>query len=143
MGREIELLVNGARRTVTVLVEERNRVRYMIGDRTYDVAYELAVPTGTAGQTQSRAAAKPSRGRAANADEVIAPIPGLVAEVCVAPGDSVATGNVLLKLEAMKMQNNIVAPRDGVISAVHVEKGAEVGDHQLLVTFVPAANSAK
>ena len=140
MPRELELLVNGARRQVKILAEERNRVRFSIGERTYDVAYEFPVPGKSSGDGASgerRSAISRPRQSSGNRNEVLAPIPGLVAEICVAPGEPVIAGAVLLKLEAMKMQNNIVSPRDGVIAEVHVEKGAEVGDHQVLISFVP------
>ena len=52
-----------------------------------------------------------------------APMPGTVIEIAVAPGQRVQAGDVLLKLEAMKMELPIRAPRDGVVSAVHCAPG--------------------
>ena len=60
------------------------------------------------------------------------PIPGLNARVLVAPGQRVEAGQPLLVLEAMKMENEIRAPRAGLVSAVHVSAGRSVALGQLL-----------
>ncbi|MEW9549174.1 biotin carboxylase N-terminal domain-containing protein [Nonomuraea sp. NPDC050783] len=57
---------------------------------------------------------------------LLAPMPGGVLRVEVAPGDRVAKGQVVLVLEAMKMEHRITAPADGVVSGVHVETGRQV-----------------
>ncbi len=64
---------------------------------------------------------------------VKAPIPGLIARVLVEVGQSVEIGQPILVLEAMKMQNEIRSPLDGVIEAVHVQPGATVARSQVLI----------
>ncbi|NNK77446.1 MAG: 3-methylcrotonyl-CoA carboxylase, partial [Litoreibacter sp.] len=59
-------------------------------------------------------------------DATLAPMPGLVKAVFVAPGDTVASGDRLAVLEAMKMEHTLRAGRDGVIGAVLVSPGAQV-----------------
>jgi biotin carboxyl carrier protein len=68
--------------------------------------------------------------------EVRAIIPGVVVSVSVAPGDQVAAGQVLLVVEAMKMQNELRAPREGSIERVAVGPGTtiEVGDLLLVIS---------
>ena len=68
------------------------------------------------------------RGGAAGAggDVVLAPMPGLVKAVFVAPGAAVAAGDRLAVLEAMKMEHTLTAPRDGVVAEVLAEAGAQV-----------------
>ena len=55
--------------------------------------------------------------------DIKAPMPGLILEVNVVPGQEVKEGSYLLVLEAMKMENTLMAPRDGVVKEVAVKKG--------------------
>lgn len=75
------------------------------------------------------------RGQSAQAGSVKAPMPGMVLDVLVKPGDEVTKDAPLLILEAMKMENVIKSPRDGRISAVGVSKGTAVEKNALLVEF--------
>ena len=67
-----------------------------------------------------------------------APMPGSVLETQVAAGAKVAKGDLLVILEAMKMEHRITAPRDGVVESVHVNVGEQVENAQLLVTLAAA-----
>lgn len=62
----------------------------------------------------------------AGAGSLSAPMPGSVVEVLVAPGDAVTEGQILLKLEAMKMEQLIKSPRDGTVESVHFAVGDQV-----------------
>lgn len=66
---------------------------------------------------------------------VTAPMPGNIFKVQVKPGDAVKKGDVLIILEAMKMENEIFAPQDGTIASVEVAEGASVNSGDVLVTF--------
>jgi len=62
-------------------------------------------------------------------------MPGIVLNIAVRPGDHVDFGQRLCSLEAMKMNNAIRSPRDGVIATIHVTEGQTVLHHDLLFTF--------
>lgn len=64
-----------------------------------------------------------------------APMAGQIARVDITGGDRVTKGQVLLILEAMKIENQIVAPADGVVNTVHVKVGDQVDANQTLVTL--------
>lgn len=64
-----------------------------------------------------------------------APMPGAVLATQVSAGTKVSKGDLLVILEAMKMEHRIVAPRDGVVDQVHVSVGDQVDNAQLLVTL--------
>ena len=70
-----------------------------------------------------------------NTGAVKAPLPGSILEIQVKEGESVKAGNVLLILEAMKMENEIVAPIDGVIKSIYVKAGDTVNTNDLLVSI--------
>ena len=84
---------------------------------------------------KAAAAAAPAEKAAAGAETVTAPIPGVIQEVCVKPGQSVKKGDVLFVLEAMKMKNNITAQHDGKIQTVDVTKGDSVTHGQVLLSY--------
>ncbi|WP_285295211.1 pyruvate carboxylase [Aureimonas altamirensis] len=71
----------------------------------------------------------------ANANQVGAPMPGVVSTLSVSPGQSVRAGDVLLSIEAMKMETALHAERDGVIEAVNVKAGDQIDAKDLLVSF--------
>jgi len=73
----------------------------------------------------------------AGGDRLVAPMPGRIIDVSVRPGDTVARGDVLLVLEAMKVQMRLSAPRAGVVGTVRVAQGDLVDDGTELVSFVP------
>ena len=64
-----------------------------------------------------------------------APMPGTIVRINVKAGDSVKKGDVLLVLEAMKMENDICAPADGTVLAVQVNQGETVGADAALLTL--------
>jgi len=71
-----------------------------------------------------------------NDSHVGAPMPGQVAAVVVEAGQKVSAGDLLLTLEAMKMETGLHADRDGEVKAVHVSVGSQVDAKDLLVEFV-------
>jgi len=67
--------------------------------------------------------------------DVKAPMPGLVLEVHVKPGDPVKKGDTIVVLEAMKMENSIKSPVEAIVQSVSVEKGQAVDKNAVLVNF--------
>ena len=67
--------------------------------------------------------------------EIKAPMPGLILDIKVAPGDVVKKGDVLVILEAMKMENSIKSPGDGLVKIVKVELKQSVEKNQVLIQF--------
>lgn len=66
---------------------------------------------------------------------VKAPLQGVILGLAVKPGDSVKKGDVLLKIEALKMENEVFAPSDGIIDSVNVQDGQRVGSGDVLCTI--------
>ena len=70
-----------------------------------------------------------------NAAHVAAPMPGVVASIAVEAGKKVKAGDMLLTIEAMKMETALHAERDGTVKTVHVSAGAQVDAKDLLVEY--------
>ncbi|RVV98672.1 pyruvate carboxylase [Mesobaculum littorinae] len=91
----------------------------------------VRVPDRRAGAaSQARAKAEPG-----NPLHIGAPMPGVIASVGIQPGAQVKAGDLLLTIEAMKMETGIHADRDAKVKAVHVTPGAQIDAKDLLVEF--------
>ena len=88
---------------------------------------------------RSAKASRPARQKAEEGNDahVAAPMPGSIASISVRVGQRVAAGDVMLTMEAMKMEAAVHAPRDGTVSAVLVSLGQTVDAKDLLVIVDP------
>ena len=123
--RQFNITVNGVQ--YSVAVEE-------VGAASAPVAAPVAAAPVTAPVAPVAApAAAPAP--VAGGEKINAPMPGNILEVKVATGASVKKGDVLIILEAMKMENEIMAPCDGTVKQVLVNKGATVNSGDPLVVI--------
>lgn len=120
--KNLRITVNGT--AYDVQVEE-------IGESAAPAAAVQAAPAAAPAAAPKKAAAP----AAAGGEPVVAPMPGTILSVNVTAGQSVKSGDVLIILEAMKMENEIKAPKDGTVSAVSVSKGESVDTGATLVTL--------
>ncbi len=84
---------------------------------------------------KAAAPAAPAATGKAGSVAIKAPMPGTILKVNVKVGDSVKKGDVVCVLEAMKMENDICAPEDGVVSSVEVNQGASVATDAVVITL--------
>ena len=116
------------------------RFNITVNGKAYDVAVEevsggavsapAAAPAVSAAPAPAAPAAAPAGGTAVNA-----PMPGTILDVKTNVGDTVAEGQVLMVLEAMKMENDIVAPKAGKVVSISVKKGDTVNSNDLLASI--------
>lgn len=127
------------------------KYKVTLNGRTYEVEveagkamlldeYEAIVPSAPAAPAAAPAAAAPAAAAAAPVvtgagDAVKAPMPGTILKVNVTQGQKVAEGTVLCVLEAMKMENEILAPKAGTVTQVLAAKGATVDTGAPLVVI--------
>ena len=121
------------------------KYKVTLNGRTYEVEveagkamlideYEAIAPAAPAAapvaapaaQVAPVAAPAPAAAVTGAGEVVSAPMPGTILKVNVTQGQAVKEGDVLCVLEAMKMENEIMAPKDGTVTAVAVQKGASV-----------------
>ena len=107
------------------------------GTVTVRVGAEV-VPLELLDELTARAQAVAGKGTFRGSGDVKAAIPGRVLRLLVAPGDSVVRGQPVVVLEAMKMENDVRAPRDGVVRSVEVATGQAVGSGEVLLRLEPS-----
>ncbi|WP_422449225.1 biotin/lipoyl-containing protein [Thermoanaerobacterium sp. DL9XJH110] len=86
-------------------------------------------------EEKPKAAPVPKKSAPAGKVSVQAPMPGTILSIKAKPGTKVAKGDVLMILEAMKMENEILAPQDGTVVSVEVSEGASVNTGDLLAVL--------
>ena len=107
------------------------KYRVTVNGTAYEI--QLEEMTGAAPAPAAAPAAAPAPAPApAGGEQVTSPMPGIILAVNVTPGSAVKKGDVLMVLEAMKMENEIMCPRDGKVASVNVSKGAAVESGSLL-----------
>lgn len=120
--------------------------RITVNGTAYDVAVEElgggAAPVATPAPAAAPVAAAPAAAPAAPAPSagagsitVTAPMPGKILAVKASVGQAVKKGDVVLILEAMKMENEVVAPEDGTVASIDVAVGAAVEAGDTLATL--------
>lgn len=125
MIKKYNITVNGA--SYEVEVEELGTVEQVKTSSTTPVNRPAQAPKSVPKKSQPQVQT--------GGGNVVAPMPGTISDVKVSIGQSVKKGEVLLILEAMKMENEIMASTDGKVSAVSVSKGASVSSGDILVTI--------
>ena len=112
------LIVDGE--SFEVFCEQKGESHYLlwIGHHVYEVKFGTAFAAGEEEEIIS---------------VIHAPMPGLIAKLNVKEQDTVATGDSLLILEAMKMQNDLKSPRDGKIKEILIKEGEKVGLQDKLI----------
>jgi biotin carboxyl carrier protein len=118
--------------------ERRSGMQVSVDYRPFTVEWEGSLAPGAPAVARKPAAsAAPASGakRSVVSGAVTAQIAGRIVRVNVKPGDAVKAGDVLLILEAMKMENEIKAPKDGTVKEVLVSEGARVAEGDALVVI--------
>lgn len=114
------------------------KYRVNVNGTVYEVELEEMTGAPAAPAAPAAAPAAPAAAPAAPAaggEKVTSPMPGTILSVNVAAGDAVKRGQVLMILEAMKMENEIMCPCDGTVTSVSVTKGTAVESGTLLCTI--------
>jgi len=137
-----EIAIGSDRESLVILSRNQNRARLDIGGREVDVGFAGdadAITLFTNGETTrfERYSAEAHADEAIGGDAITAPMPGLAKLVNIVAGKQVTKGEVLIVLEAMKMEYTLKAPRDGTIAEVLVAAGDQVENGALLIVLHP------
>jgi biotin carboxyl carrier protein len=147
-GGQWRVSVDGRERRLDVRWPAAGMVGWLDGSGVVQASVDGALPRPTVGlrrqsvpvevvdgRLAALAGVVKDRARAAGPTTVRAPIPGRVARLLVKVGEAVTAGKGMVVLEAMKMENELRAPRDGVVKELGCAEGAAVESGQALVTL--------
>ena len=142
--KEYKYNINGNKYDVAINEVNDTTAKVTVNGTEYTVEWEKPIeekPVVTvqpvAAKPATAPAAAPATPAAApvNGYAIKTPLPGVIIDVKVNVGDTVAKGQTVVVLEAMKMENNINADRDGKVTAIQVAKGDTVADGAVLVVL--------
>ena len=138
MMKKFLIKVNGSQYEVEVEEVRHGAIPVSTLGATAAASVPAAIVT-PAVQPQAPVAAPAPAAAAANgaagAVKVTAPMPGTILKVVANPGDKVKKGQVLVILEAMKMENEIVSPSEGILTTINVSRGTSVNAGDLLASL--------
>ncbi len=138
---KFKITIDGKGYEVIVNETEHNMATVDVNGTSYQVHYEnesVTLPPVSHKPAASHAAPAPAKVSApqpakGGASSIKAPLPGTITTINVKAGDQVKRGDVLIVMEAMKMENNIMANKDGQIKAIHVTAGQTVALDEALI----------
>lgn len=141
--KEYKFKIGGKEYNVTVSPKEGKLFDVTVNGATYEVEAESApapapvVQSAPAAVQAAPATAAPAAKPAASGagEKVASPLPGVIIEVSVKEGQAVKAGQKVAVLEAMKMENEIPAPKDGTVTEIHVHKGDSLQEGDPVVTI--------
>lgn len=140
--KEYKFKIGGKEYNVTVNPKEGKLFDVTVNGATYEVESEnapvaapAAQPAAAPVQAAPAAAAAPAAKPAGAGEKVASPLPGVIIEISVKEGQQVKAGQKVAILEAMKMENEIPAPKDGTITDIHVHKGDTLQEGDPVVTI--------
>lgn len=144
--KQYKFKINGNDYNVAINSTNGNLADVTVNGVSYQVEMENSMPAAApvqaapqasapAPQAAAAAAPAPAAKPAGEGKAVTSPLPGVIIEVSVKEGDTVAAGQKVAVLEAMKMENEIQAEKAGVVTKIHVSKGDSVLEGASIVTI--------
>jgi biotin carboxyl carrier protein len=134
--KQYQITVNGHTFDIRLLSDPRQaQVEVEVNGERFTVAVETSQESIAAPAPSAAIPTRPPEAAVASRFGVTAPLPGAIKSVAVQPGQQVATGDALLVIEAMKMDNVIRASREGIVEAVHVVEGRQVAHGEPLLEY--------
>jgi glutaconyl-CoA decarboxylase len=137
-----EVSIEGKRYEVEIIRDDGQRALLNINGREIEVEARNvtsgsapAANPSPAPRPASAPSARPAAGGGAGANQIVAPMPGLVLQVIAAVGQTVKDGEAVIRLEAMKMENDIQCHFEGTVKEIRVAQGDEVQEGDVLMVL--------
>ena len=141
--KNFKFKINGVAYDAQVDAKEDNQVEVVLNGKTYVVDVEAeATKQSSASRPVARPTASVARPAVAGgASKVVAPLPGNITKVLASEGQALKAGDVIMVMEAMKMENNITAEADCTITKIVAQVGQSVNQDDVLAEIAVAASA--
>lgn len=152
--KEYNFKINGNDYTVSIANVDETTAEVLVNGTSFNVEFDsmgqpkkqatpqVAAMPGAAstsatpsGSQRPASVSKPAAAPSGAATPIKSPLPGVILDIKVKPGDTIKAGQTMFVLEAMKMENNIDSDREGVVQSVNVNRGDSVLEGDVLLTI--------
>ena len=135
--KNFEFKINENTYSVKIVSHEKNIIELEVNGTSYAVKMKETIAKAKTPTLVRSASQRPSEPLKVNPSSskttIVAPIPGVVLSIDVKVSDTIKVGDRLMVLEAMKMENNIVSEKAGVVTAVKVSVGQQVLQNEIMI----------
>jgi biotin carboxyl carrier protein len=143
--KEYKITINNKTRLVVVKKIQSNNAIVEVDGTQYNVEIESKIkrhlepldvkpnpPTTFASNSidKKRIESSPS-----SEAQIVAPLPGMIMQILVKEGDKISANQIVMKMEAMKMENDIKSDKDGIIEKIHVNQGEAILENTVLISL--------
>ncbi|MCF8227217.1 MAG: biotin/lipoyl-binding protein [Bacteroidales bacterium] len=139
--KQFKFTIHGNEYTVDIVGFEDNIAHMEVNGTPYEVEVHKKIQTSKTPRVITPPAKQPSKPgidkrERGDAHPITAPLPGNIIEIRVKPGDIIQKGQLLLVMEAMKMENQVLADRKGVVESIPVNTGDAVLQGDVLIQII-------
>jgi len=141
--KNYKFTIGGNAYEVDILDTEGNTIKLEVNGTPYTVEMEKAVKTSktpvlvrTGVPQPTRSESKIKKNLSSSATPVKSPLPGIITNVLVNEGDEVKVGQKLVSMEAMKMENHVLAEKEGKVTSIKVKTGDSVLQNDTLLEIL-------
>ena len=143
--KEYKITINNRTHLVVIKKIQSNNAVVDVDGTQYNVEIESKIkrhlepldvkpnpPTTLASNSvnKKRSASSPS-----SENQIVAPLPGMIIQILVKEGEKISANQIVMKMEAMKMENDIKSDKDGIIEKIHVNQGDAVLENTVLISL--------
>lgn len=134
-GNDYQVAINSIEGNIADVTVNGTPYKVEMENAPAAAAVAAAAPAAAPAAAAPAPAAAPAAAPAGPGTDINSPLPGVIIEVSVKEGQAVKAGQKVAVLEAMKMENDIQAEKDGTVTAIHVHKGDSVLEGAKIVTI--------
>lgn len=143
--REYKIKINNRTHHVVIKKVHKDSAIVEVNGKQIDIEIETKIkrhleplevkPTHNSTEQIIPSGRKISKSSPSSDHQIFAPLPGLILQILVEEGEKISSNQIVMKMEAMKMENDIKSERDGIVEKIHVKQGDAVLENTVLISL--------